>query len=202
LFSQIPVLLCIGIVMVLFFSHFPFEGFFSNFPFMFSTTFFGRCFEFFMGIFIALIVINQKKPERKFRHYTFYGGLLFCLLLFVTTLYAYLNNIDSTNKTTIGILLLNFFIPASIAIFYFGLITERSLIRRCLSVNWIVLLGKSSYAFYLIHFGMIAEVIFFHVSSNIWILYLLLQLLSIFAYKCFEKPFYFFILRKFAVKPK
>lgn len=197
---QVPVLLSIGALLVLLFSQFPLDGFFANFPFMFSTTFFGRCFEFFVGIFIALLLINQKIMTKKNRNYTLYGGLLFCFLLVITTVYAFANNVEFTNKTTIGLVLLNVFFPVAIGMFYLGLITEESFIKKILGAKWIVLLGKSSYAFYLIHFGMVAEVILFHLSSNVLVLFIALQLLSVLLYKFFEKPVYFFMLKKFGVK--
>ena len=199
IFTQVILLLGLGSLLALFFSSQPFLGFFSNFSFMFSSTFFGRCFEFFVGIIVALLIMRKKESICHLKNTTLIGALLFCFFLLITAYYACVDNVPSTNKTTIGILLFNFLMPISIGIFYYGLLTENTTLQQLLSIKWIVLLGKSSYAFYLIHFGMIFEVISFQISSNILVLYLMLQLLSVILYKGFEKPIYFLLLKKFNV---
>jgi peptidoglycan/LPS O-acetylase OafA/YrhL len=193
---QIPILIGIGCLLVMVFSHLDFEGFFQSIYFLFSTTFFGRCFEFFVGIYISLLLINGRSVRTK--NYTLWGSLLFTSLLLLLSFCAYQQNKILLNDSFVGILLFNFLIPVAIGIFYYGLLGEQTIANRILSNKWIVLLGKSSYAFYLLHIGMIAEVIYFHFTSAILLLYITLQLLSIAAYKVFEKPVYFFILRKFA----
>ena len=129
-----------------------------------------------------------------------YGSALFFILLLALCFYIQQLSVKPMYNYSVGILLFNFLIPAAIGVFYYGLLVEQTWIKRLLSTNWMILLGKSSYAFYLLHIGMIAEVIYFHVTANILLLYILLQLLSILAYKAFEKPVYFFILRKFAAQ--
>lgn len=195
--NQVPVLIGIGCLLVLLFSRFGFEGFFESIYFLFSSTFFGRCFEFFVGIYIALFVLNGAR-RRTTKNWTIYGGVFFIILLLLLSFCAYQKHKIMIDDSITGVLLSNFLIPVAIGFFYYGLLTEQTAVSRFLSVNWIVLLGKSSYAFYLLHIGMIAEVIYFHFTSNILLLYLTLQLLSLVAYKVFEKPVYFFILRKFA----
>lgn len=126
--------------------------------------------------------------------------MLFIILLLLLAFYAYQQHVVMANNSVIGILIFNVLIPVAIGIFYYGLLLEQTLLKRFLSADWAILLGKSSYAFYLLHIGMIAEVFYFHFTSNILLLYICLQLLSILAYKAFEKPVYFFILRKFAAQ--
>ncbi|WP_295652053.1 acyltransferase [uncultured Mucilaginibacter sp.] len=53
-----------GFVLVLIFRNINWYGFFGNFTFMMLNTFFGRCFEFFSGILLALYV-KRKGFERK-----------------------------------------------------------------------------------------------------------------------------------------
>ena len=101
-FSQAVILLAIGFILVGIFSVYPYKGFFGSLPFMFSSTFFGRCFEFFLGIYLALVVINSKESQRKFKAYTLTGALLFSLLLFVTAMYAFTYEVPSVNKTPSG----------------------------------------------------------------------------------------------------
>ncbi len=195
---QIPVLIAIGYVAVSVFSKYPFKGFFESIDFMFFSTFFGRCFEFFVGIYIALRIIN-KSPVSGFKHFTLCGSALFFILLLALCFYTH--QMSATHQhggLSVVVLLFNFLIPAAIGIFFYGLLVEQTWFKRLVSADWMILLGKSSYAFYLLHIGMIAEVIYFHITANILLLYILLQLLSVVAYKAFEKPVYFFILRKFA----
>jgi len=58
-----------------------------------------------------------------------------------------------------GIFTNNVLLPVSVALLFYGLIKEQSIIRRILSTGFMQLLGKSSYIFYLIHIGFIAVII-------------------------------------------
>jgi peptidoglycan/LPS O-acetylase OafA/YrhL/Tfp pilus assembly protein PilF len=90
--------------------------------------------------------------------------------------------------------------PALVAVFFYGLITERSLIKRLLGSPLFVLLGNSSYCFYLIHLGVIQNFLLERGinpalpaawrggSAALLILFVLLNLLSIAIYLSFEKP--------------
>jgi peptidoglycan/LPS O-acetylase OafA/YrhL len=196
-FLQVVILLGIGFLLSYIFS----PPFFGGSSFMLSGTFFGRCIEFFTGIFLGL-VLKKRQVVGCTIYYTLGGSILFTGLLILLGYYAYTKNIEVINDYFFGIVLFNFLIPVSIGVIYYGLLVERTWLKKLLSTRMLVLLGKSSYAFYLLHIGMIAEIIFFHVTSNLIVLYLLLQLLSVATYKLFEKPVYFFILRKFAIQKK
>ncbi|MBS1687322.1 MAG: hypothetical protein JSS96_01255 [Bacteroidetes bacterium] len=49
--------------------------------------------------------------------------------------------------------------PVSVALLFYGLIKEQSVISSILSTGFMQLLGKSSYIFYLIHIGFIAVIV-------------------------------------------
>ena len=198
--AQIPLLIGVGLLLVYLSSSFIPNTFFDDREFLFAGTFFGRCFEFFAGIFVALI-IRKSAIKRSGMVFTMLGAILFLLLLFSLAYFAFNYGIGIINDHFVGIVLFNFLIPASIALFFYGLITEESTIKQALGTKAFALLGKSSYAFYLLHIGMIAEVLFFKITSNILLLFVLLQLLSVAVYKLFEKPVYFLILRKFSIQP-
>jgi peptidoglycan/LPS O-acetylase OafA/YrhL len=71
----------IGFLLVLLFRNVNWYGFFGNFTFMMVYTFFGRCFEFFVGIQLALLVKKRGlKTAGKF-NFTYTGFLLifFCI---------------------------------------------------------------------------------------------------------------------------
>jgi peptidoglycan/LPS O-acetylase OafA/YrhL len=169
--------------------------------FVLASTFFGRCFEFFVGIYLAMLMRKGVKESTGIR-YTTAGGLLFGVLLVALSYFAYQSKIDVINEHGFGILLFNFLLPCAIGLFFYGLLTENSVLKKLLSGRFAVLLGESSYAFYLLHIGMLAQVLYFHVTANIFLLYLLLLVCSVVAYRLFEKPLYFYLLRKWSFEGK
>lgn len=80
-----------------------------------------------------------------------------------------------------------------IAPLVWGLIFEDTWIRRFLGSKWMVLLGKSSYIFYLIHKGFIPVFINDYISDNKLIIFVLLNIISIILYYSMEEPLNRFI---------
>ncbi len=96
----------------------------------------------------------------------------------------------------------NFVLPLAVGILLYGFITESTILSRLLSTNPLQVLGKSSYAFFLIHSGMLYEFFYFHLSVNKLIIFLALNALAIILYYCLEKPLYSLITRQiFNTKP-
>jgi len=149
-------LLSTGCLLVLIFRNFSFFGFFGNFTFMFLYTFLGRCVEFFVGMGLALIVLKQKEEDKKYPIFTFLGMLGIAASIGIMTGVP-LVGIEYGLYHPVGIISNNLILPIGIAFFYFGIIKEKSLIRNFLSSTTMQLLGKSSYIFYLIHIGVIAN---------------------------------------------
>ncbi len=81
----------------------------------------------------------------------------------------------------------NLILPFWIALFYLGLIQDDSYLKRVLSTPISQLLGKASYAFYLIHLGFIANFLY---SQNITGLsfFLALNVIAIALFKFVEEP--------------
>lgn len=157
----------------------------SSHIFFFIYTFFGRSFEFFIGVFLALFILQGKTKNYKFFTYL---GLLFIFLTFLA-----ITNFQSTAYrygifTLPGLLIANFLLPISITIFFYGLITEQTIIKNTLSTKLFILLGESSYAFYLIHIGVLADLIPSFFRTNLFIFFLTLNLISIFLFFTLEKP--------------
>lgn len=136
-------------------------GFFGSIPFMISYTFFGRVVEFFVGIGLAMIYrryLSQPRNANTASHKPWFtlGGAIGCVLCIL--LIASMaddperHGIDTMGGKWINNLLL----PFAIAAFYWGLISEHSGIRRLFSTGLFNILGKSSYAFYLIHLMVIS----------------------------------------------
>ena len=92
-----------------------------------------------------------------------------------------------------GLFLNNFILPLCIALFFAGLITERSFIKSFLQTSLMQLLGKSSYVFYLIHFGIINSWLVSIISTgnnyvDLFIIFISLNVISIMLFKIVEEP--------------
>ena len=110
--------------------------------------------------------------------------------------------------------------PVFIAAFYWGLIRERSVVRSLLSGRVADLLGRSSYAFYLIHFGFLRDVILFRLvrlagvagtTAEAWAaafvktplgLFVVVNLLAILLYEAIESPANRILRRAFRTPPR
>lgn len=207
------VITLIGISLVVIFSHFNFYGFFGTINFMLTCTFFGRCFEFIVGIFLARHLLINGFVRTKKINFTLLGCLLIFISLVVLMLQAKLNPGKFITQTIIGVITNNYILSTSIAILFFGLLTEATLVKKILSNKIVVLLGKSSYVFYLIHLGWIYNSIIYifdkiniqilnyykmndlHFKSpfgnhliNLFYAFILLNLLSILLFKYIEQP--------------
>jgi peptidoglycan/LPS O-acetylase OafA/YrhL len=195
------VLYLTGILLVLVFSEISWYGFFNDFKFMFWITFFGKCFEFFVGIQLALMVKReisvQHQVTKPRTRYTI-GGVLF---IFVCLVLLYLNalyyELPRGSRNWYGISINNFILPIGVAIFFYGLITEATTLRKILSSALFRVLGKSSYAFYLIHLGLFSNFILHKVTKNVFLLYLIVQFAAIILFYIVERPANRLIRRRF-----
>ncbi|MCB0508351.1 MAG: acyltransferase [Bacteroidetes bacterium] len=178
-----------GFLMVLLFRNSDFYGFFGTYKFMLSYTFFGRCFEFFIGIMLAkkmLKIKNENIMETKHGFKNTLIGLLW-IIVSISLLILVKGNEKYGVFTMKGILINNFLLPIGIAILFYGLIKERTIIRTLLSTKLMMLLGKSSYIFYLIHMGFIS----FWLSdlfNNTIISFILLNIFSVALHLFIEEP--------------
>ncbi len=191
----LPILLVsFGYLLVGCFQNLNWHGFFSNDEFMLIYTFFGRSTEFIVGIGLALLV----KSDVKLPKGTTYIGFFFTLL-FIYLLYLLQNNgvYPSGILTPFGKIVNTFLLPLlGISLFYYGLITEKSKFSAILGSKLFVLLGKSSYIFYLIHLGVIHSFVNTYVSKNYFISFVSLQLISIVLFLLIEEPLNNFLRTK------
>jgi peptidoglycan/LPS O-acetylase OafA/YrhL len=85
-------------------------------------------------------------------------------------------------------LTITFLLPVfGIAPLYLGLITEKTIIASILSSKLFQLLGKASYAFYLIHLGFIASFLANIIPHTLG-LFIVLNILAILLYLIIEQP--------------
>lgn len=177
-----------GSVLVLVFQHRDWFGFFNSFQFMFLVTFFGRCFDFFVGVQLALWLKRKNAPSQKGIQFTAWGITLISLLVLLLTLI----NVEEARYpyglyTTTGIFINNWLIPLAVGVLFRGLITEQTWIRKLLSTKFFDLLGKSSYTFYLVHMGIISLFVVSVVKK--WIFHLpVMLIISAVLYLLVEEP--------------
>ena len=153
-----------GVLLVLMFRNMNWHGFFGNFTFMMLYTFLGRCFEFFAGIQLALIVRKKALSGAGGSNYTYLGfGLVLVCVWIMAVLPIPKGQLAGLHNPW-GIVTNNYLLAAAIALFFYGLLTETTLLKKILSNKFVELLGKSSYIFYLIHLGYIAD--FLHYGIN------------------------------------
>lgn len=193
----IPILLLtIGIFAVLIFQKINYFGFMGNMNFMLLYTFLGRSTEFFLGIFLAILYKNRGHVSY---HGLFTYSGLFIIFFTIYLLSSLKGDLAFGLFHPIGIVLNNLLLPAlGICTFFWGLLTEKTIINKVLGSKLFELLGKSSYVFYLIHMGLI-YIIIRKISENLFIQFILLNILSYLLYQYLEEPINKF-LRKRMIK--
>lgn len=193
LFLQLLFWYAIGVVLVVVFQRIGFYSFFNSYKFMLHFTFFGLCFNFYCGVYLAK-KINSKKNEPGSTTVKNFGiplTYIFCVLLMLA---VFAMACLRSPLYEFGILhplgrIINFgILPPLTAAFFYFLITEESLLRKLLSSKFFLYLGKSSYIFYLIHMGIVYTFLFNYVSENIFIIFLLLNLVSLVLFLLIEEP--------------
>lgn len=149
--------------------------------------------EFFAGIILAIFIKN-KAIEFKYNWVTYFGLLM--LILYVSCLQflkPYYNS-ESDILRSVELIGLSLF---GIVPLLWGLINEQTIIQKFLSSRYMVLLGKSSYIFYLIHKGFIPIFMNDYLTSNKLLLFILLNIISILMYTYLEEPINNFIRKKY-----
>ncbi len=186
-------ILGLGILLVFVFRNVNYHGFMNSLGFMLDYTFFGRVFEFFIGMVLALIV-------KKNQNYTIKKGLTYFGISTIMVLVYCLSILKSGDgygtDTILGKIINTFFLPLfGIAPLFFGLIKEKTIVSKVLESKLFIVLGKSSYIFYLIHLG-IFVLAFNKISHNLVLLFFFLNVVSIVLYKYVESPLNYFIRNK------
>jgi peptidoglycan/LPS O-acetylase OafA/YrhL len=174
-----------GFGLVQLFGNIDFYGFMNSNQFMLEFTFFGRCFEFFTGIALALFV-KKYSTNLETSYFTYIGILGICISIFGISYFV--ENNSSGMDTIPGKIINTFFLPIiGIAPLFYGLIKEKTFVSKILETNLFQLLGKSSYIFYLIHLGIFATFIQNSIHNYI-LVFLIFNVVSIILYQFIEKP--------------
>jgi peptidoglycan/LPS O-acetylase OafA/YrhL len=202
-----------GFVLVLIFRNVNFYGFFGNFTFMMLFTFLGRCFEFFAGIMLALYLKKNGFERSNGIKFTYVGFAMIFICVYIMSVLPILPGNGFGQQHPFGIITNNYLLAISISLFFFGLLTETTVMKKVLSNKFVELLGKSSYIFYLIHLGFMHNILhnglnnlndkvyqwydklgvdwrspFEFEQLNIVYIFILLNIISIILYKNIEEP--------------
>jgi peptidoglycan/LPS O-acetylase OafA/YrhL len=190
-------LLLLGYALVALFIEFPFYGFWGTVDFMISYTFLGRAFEFFVGIALAIIFLRRSATSSIIVQ----GSYLFTALGVINSVVCifgiahFKGDLAHGIDHPIGKLINNFILPlVGIGSLYWGLITERTWLSRLLSTRLFIVLGKSSYVFYLIHLW-VAQF-----NANFMFVFIVSSVLSLLIYKFVEDPLHKWMKRILIVR--
>ncbi|WP_407482867.1 acyltransferase family protein [Elizabethkingia meningoseptica] len=166
------------------------EGFLYPWNFMMSNTFFGRSTEFFFGMLLAYLMKQESKLKilSGLKNSTFYGGTMLIVLTIAIAFFARNNFVHGVERWE-GRLIHELFLPVAIAVFFWGLMSEKTWVSKFLSTKFLVLLGNASFVFYLIHIS------YFNLKLRSYIYlpdrnFVLLWICAIVIYLCIEKPLY------------
>jgi peptidoglycan/LPS O-acetylase OafA/YrhL len=188
-------LLGIGLGLVAFATpfHEQLYGFFGSVKFMLNWTFFGRCLEFLLGMGLALFMARRPATsESPSRGWVTAAGLLWIVVsLWALTYFDRAVPAANMGRDLISpaaILMRNAILPIGVVAMFWGLIRESSWLRVLLETKLFDLLGKSSYAFYLVHGGILNFALNDFVTTNILVKFLLTNVVAILLYKVIEHP--------------
>lgn len=166
------------------------EGFLYPFKFLIGSTFFGRSLEFFFGMLLAYLMKTEKGISflKKLKKPTFSGGISMVILTIAIAFFARNNFVHGVERWE-GRLIHEFFLPVAIAVFLWGLMTEKTWLSGILSTKFFILLGNASFVFYLVHLS------YFNMKLRSYVYlpdrnFVLLWICSIIIYLLIEKPLY------------
>lgn len=158
-YIQPVVITLFAIAMFLIFRNVNWHGFFGDFPFVMCFTFFGRCFEFFVGVQLARYVLKNGFTRTNKFSFTYIGFIMIFVCVFVMALQQPIAPWLFGLETPVGIVTNNYFLCIMVALFFYGILTEETRFKKLLATPFVELLGKSSYIFYLIHLGWMFDVL-------------------------------------------
>ncbi|MBT2557928.1 acyltransferase [Hymenobacter sp. ISL-91] len=161
-------------------------GLFGNLRFMLLFTFFGRATEFFVGIQLALWFRQGRLKGKAGSSRTGAGLLAFGAVILL--LNAIRGPYTFGQEHPAGIVINNIVLPAAIALWFAGLLTEQTPLQRLLASRTMQVLGRSSYVFYLIHMGVPHGIVTRLITTQPLLVFLLLLVAAIGLHYVVEEP--------------
>jgi peptidoglycan/LPS O-acetylase OafA/YrhL len=188
-FAPLFCIYAVGFAALMIGNHAQYLGYFTPARFVILYTFFGRAAEFFAGMYLAKFILTRQPAAaaRRIPVATVIGLIGFAAFVYwMSKLKGH--TLQYGLYHPFGMVINNLILPVFVAMLFFGLITERSPLRALLGSKPMVLLGKSSYVFYLIHVGFIQSFLVNKISADRWIQFALLIGIAILIYFCIEEP--------------
>ena len=163
--------------------------FFETLHFMTHYTFFGRCFDFFAGFGLYLLLQRSQMPVLK-------GGLTALGVAGFGVVWLWLGYCQyghiELNQVVLFVLQ-NYVLPIFIAFLIAGLVIEKTFFSQLLGLPFMQWLGNASYIFYLIHIGLLTKLL----DWVDWKAYfVLINVISLLAHWFFEKPVHQYLKNK------
>jgi peptidoglycan/LPS O-acetylase OafA/YrhL len=162
--------------------------FVPDYIFMFSATFFGRCFEFLSGMYLALLWLRKAPGLRWLSLH------ISCIAVGGTWLVGCLGLLALDHTLPCAdwgrIVINNVAVVPGICLLLYGLMSEPTRLSRLLGSRPFDLFGKASYAFYLIHAGILDRFLTEHVTTSLPLRFVTPNILTIALYKGIERPLY------------
>jgi len=186
LWVQPLLLLALGLGLVTLLAPLKWHGLFGSVSFMLSYTFLGHSLEFFVGVWLAGRYRAGRLAERAGPWRTV-GGV--CAWLATTAaLAAGQAQLPHSPEHPLILFLNLVLLPLAGGLFFAGLLSEKTKLRQLLSSKPMQHLGRSSYAFYLLHAGPLSFWVYERLPDS-WPLRLLaVQVVSVVIYRLVEEP--------------
>lgn len=166
------------------------------FSFLSSFTLLGRTFEFFVGMLAYYIIAPMiGKLDISKLKLTYWGGL-FILITFIILCFIKTIEVPYSTSYLHGKLLNNFILPIFIAMLIIGLQFDKTWLSNILGSKILVLLGKASFVFYLIHGS------FRIIEMNNYFWFVTCWVCSIVLYMIIEHPLHQYLGRKLSLERK
>ena len=186
LWLQPLLLLAVGCGLVAALTPLDWHGLFGSYPHMLMYTFFGHSLEFFVGVWLAGRYRAGHLAPRAGAWLT--GGGVLVWVGVTAALAAAAAHLPNAAEQPITLLLNLVVLPLAGGLLLAGLLSETTWPRRLLSSRWFEHLGRSSYAFYLLHAGPLSFWIYERLLDG-WLLRLLVvQAVSYVVYQVVEEP--------------
>jgi peptidoglycan/LPS O-acetylase OafA/YrhL len=185
----------VGLLLTSVFLQFPFHNLLKDYRFLFNFTFFGRCIEFFVGIWLGIYYKKSTRIKKDSAIFTITGITFIVICIYSISLFTTAS--FKGDHHPVGIVINNLMLPIfGISLLFWGLLTETNKITKCLSSPVMVLLGKSSYIFYLLCLGIFISFFATKISGNPILIFTFLNVLSIILYTILEHPINTYLKRK------
>lgn len=193
-FWAIPIGLACATLYLYIGNAFPGLGFLYTLENILLYTFFGRVLEFMAGVYLADQLFNRERSVKSniWPIYTTIGAVGIVCVPFV--LVWFIPNLPSSIYSVNGIILQHVLMSLFVTLLLLGLNTEHSWLSKLLGSTFMEYAGKASFAFYLIHLGVIQQFITLHFPISLE--FPLLCLVSLLLYFFIEEPVRKWIISK------